>query len=873
MSSSREAQSTPEEPSLDERVSAAIAEAKDAAIKANPRRRQANDEESAHQRLARRTGKGFAAFGLVLDKLDNAIDAEEVEKLLLEFPHVRAKVVYDPGRAWITAPDDLAPDTVIEKLREAGYTAYLTRTSLHRRATRLEVSPRRRPQASTAAQQMLDERVRRRETALRNSGNHEVLFTARELVTKKRFITSAILSIPVIFLSLIPEWQFEWWQYVCAALTSVVALWGGWPFHRAMIASLRRKMSALDGASSVAIFLAWLWSIGQLAFGPAGEIGFTNAPTWFPFEYRRTAPAEVFFDVACGMTVLLLAGRLMTRYNRIRSSEILRLLRIPADRQVTVVRKGGTSAEPKKVRLPIAELNIGDDIVVPSGVVIPVDGRVIGGASAIDAQALGIGAKRRPVKVNSRVWAGSINIDKPLKVRVTRTGSKTRAAGIARWLQEAIREEAAVHQTAIRSASVLVPWAIGIALVSFGAWWLISGAAGGAFAVALAVLSGVAPVALAMSTSTVQRIGILVAATNGVLIRGDSSFRALANADVVMFNRVGTLTEGEMHVLRIAAEEGENPELVLRVAGALVMESEHPVSTAVVRACRASRDAGSGGGEVPHWIETNHLEITEDGAFVGQVKIPVKNADGEIVTRFVEASLWRPRDMSVLDERMAVAALGGGAPMVVSWRGKVRGVITVGEDIKEDAVEGIDALESMGVDTMMITRDPYPVARRFADRLGISRVFAGIIGARKANAVRQVHAGGETVVVVGNNDILDCLRAADVGILMDDSEGTANLELEDSGVVSLRSGVMAVPDAIELSRVVVRTMDTNIWFAWTYNCVVLLLSMLGLINPLLSALLMIISSLLIEWRSRRLSSRRAMKFIAYRRRLLRNRLQ
>lgn len=843
-----------------DRVSTAIAEAKDAAEKALPRSRRVSDEESAHQRLARRNGRSNTAFGLVLDGLADAEAAERAEKVLQSFPGVTATVVYQPMRAWITAPDDTNPNVFIEALATIGIDAYLTRSTLRRRATRLSSSPRRRPSMHTAAEKLTLERLKRREAAASDYTNSEVLFTARQLVTKVRFWVSLVLSIPVVVLSLNVNWQFPAWQWLCAVLTTVVATYGGWPFHRAMLASLRRRMSALDGASSIAILASWAWTMGQLLLTPAGDLDFTSSPTWFAFDYTDTASESVYFDVSCGVTVLLLAGRLFTRYNRVRSGAIMRTLRIPSDRKVIVVRKSSKTAEPRKLEVPVSDLHLGEDILVPPGSIIPVDGLVVGGKSTIDARAVGYESGEIKVKVNSKVWAGSINLEKQLKIRVWRTGSKTRAASISRWLQRAIKEEAAVHQTAVRSASALVPWALSLAVCAFGGWWLASGSASGAFAVSLAMLAGVTPVALAISTSTVQRIGILASANNGILIRDNDAFRALASADVVMFNRVGTLTKGEMHVSNVTAVEGENPELVLRVTGALMMESDHPASMAIVRACRMSRDAGSGGGDVPHWIETSHVEVTDDGNFVGQVQIPVRNSEGQYETRFIEARVWRPRDLSVLDEHMAVAALSGGAPMVVSWRGKVRGVINVGEDVKDDAIEGIDALEEMGVDTMMISRDPYPVARYFADRVGISRVFAGIIGSRKPNAVRAVHASGETIVMVGDSDIAPCLRAADVGILMDDAEGSENIDVDYSGVVALRSNVMAVPEAIEISRAVVRTMDANIYISWTYNVAVLFLSILGVLHPLLATLLMIISSLYIEWRSRRISSRRSHLF-------------
>lgn len=247
-----------------DRVSTAIAEAKDAAKKALPRSRRVSDEESAHQRLARRNGRSNTAFGLVLEGLEDAEAAAKAEKLLQSFPGVTATVVYQPMRAWITAPDDTNPNVFIEALAEIGIDAYLTRTTLRRRVTRLSSMPRRRPNIHTAAEKLTQERLKRREVVLNHRVNNEVLFTARELVTKIRLWVSLALSIPVVALSFNENWQFFGWQWLCAVLSTVVATYGGWPFHRAMIASLRRRMSALDGASSIAILAAWAWTMGKL---------------------------------------------------------------------------------------------------------------------------------------------------------------------------------------------------------------------------------------------------------------------------------------------------------------------------------------------------------------------------------------------------------------------------------------------------------------------------------------------------------------------------------------------------------------------------------------------------------------------------------
>lgn len=843
---------------LDDRVTRAIADAKAAADQLDGRRPQ--DVEGAMQRrLARRTGHGRTSFAFVLEGLNSAVEAVELEEAVESaHPGVTITVIYETSRAWVTAPDEVSPDAIIDDLADLGVAARLTRSSLRRRSARLSTSTVRRAAVPAAVKRLQDSRASRRAQLQRaQSVSSEVLFTARSLVTRLRFWGSLGLSIPVLVLSLNVDWQFPWWQWVSFALATIVVLWGAYPFYRAMLGALRRGLSALDGAVGGAILVAWAWSLMELTLGEAGRIGFVSPPTFTAFGYTRNSPAELFLDVACAVTVLMLGGRLLTRYNRVRSGHFVRSLRIPPERLVTVVKKTKGSTDPERHRVPVAELNIGDDLMVPAGQVIPVDGTIVGGASRIEASALGALREAREATIGDAVFAGTLNLTAPLKVRVARTGSKTRAALVLRWVRYAIRQEDVEHQVAVRAASTLVPTTVGLAISAFGVWWLVTGSASAGVAVLLSMLIAVAPVAMAMTTSTVQRLGILAGAREGILLRDAHTVRALARADAVVFNRVGTLTGGEMHVVDVVASDGENPDLVLRVAGALVMESDHPISDAIVRACRASRDAGSGG-DIPHWIDVTHPSISGDGAFTGQVELPCREEDGSTRTRQVEASLWRPRDLSHLDARTVAAALSGGAPLVVSWRGRVRGVITVSEDIKPDAVDAIEELEELGVETVMLTRDTYRVARRFADWLGIKRVYAGIVPGRKPATVRGIRAGGEAVVMVGGTDVADSLDAADVGLLLGDP-GLAMLDddiaLAKADIVVLHPQVEAVPRSIDLARRMRRTMQANVRFAWGYNIAALVLAAAGILHPFLAAMLTVAAGLIVEWHSRALPQR------------------
>ncbi|MDU0479033.1 HAD family hydrolase [Staphylococcus chromogenes] len=828
-------------------------------------------DESPQVRLARRKGGAFTSFTMELEGLRSAVDVADIEDELRAMRGVRANVVYESATAWVTATDDVSPDQIAEVFARHGVKAFLTHASLRRRAERLEQQSRTVPPSRRRSIKGLRRgqmQARRRREALqrdeqlaresgwlggasirlhRDSNTTDVLFTARELLTRRRLLYSALLSLPVFLLCYIPELQFPYWQWVCAALATPVVTWGAYPFHRATAAGLRRGMSALDAASSVAVASAYLWSLVLLCFTPAGQSNWRFRPQWLASNYSSMSSGELFLDVACGVTVFMLFGGHFIRRSR-RS-----LLDDAADEKreymdtVTVVRKDPATAKSVHVEIPLQEIHEGDDIIVPAGYKIPVDGRVIGGAAEIIPGLFShYEGGRQQAKVNSMVNAGGLISGGPLKIRVIKTGSQTRMAAIYRWIEDATASQNRSELLATRTASILVPWALGIAAVDFILWWLISGNINSATASSLAILAGVAPVSLALSTEVAMRLGIEQAARKGMLLRDAEKIRELDEVDTVVFNRVGTLSKPEMMVATLTAAEGENPELVMRVAGALSMESEHPVGKALVRASREARDSGAGGDEIPHWIEVAHPRITETGDFAGNIEIPLKNSDGEVELRSIEATLVRPRDLAGLPSRLATAAVGGGVPIVVSWKGKPRGVITLTHDNKDDAVDAVQQLESMDIETVMLTRDMYPVARRFADRLGMSRVLAGIALGRKELAVRSVHTQGANVAMVGDLGVRQCLRVADVGILM---EKDFRLDIPEADVVLLRDDVSVIPELMTLTKRVSALVDRNIWFAWTYNALVITAAVLGLLHPMAATLLTIGFTLLIEARS------------------------
>lgn len=866
----------------DRELSTAISEAKSAAAKAGvaaPNRVTGGrlgellGSDDAEELVA----SGKSSFAFDLDGMEHASAAGELEEILNELPGVDVRIVYPTKRAWVTANNNIDPNAVITVFEEHGVTATLTESSLRRRLAWADVEngrilrAQRRMQRKTRAfniSHRLRERLIKEDIAVENARKTgflerqaprrasktgpitDVLFTARALLTGRRFFISLIFALPVLLISYFSELQFDYWQWVVAGLSIPVVFYGAWPFHRAMLGGARRKMSALDGASSIAILLAWGFSMAMILFTDAGLPYFRSNPDWITLSFKYHSQKFLFFDVACGMTVILLLGRWLTRKTRTSYLTVLDTFRPDPANLVTVVMKNRKSGEVSKEDVAIQKLNVGDDVIVEPGDIIPVDGIVVGGSSQVSADALGI--EPYTAKVASKVYAGCINESNPLKVRVHQTGHRTWLSATYRWVEEASVHQNLADAIATRTASLLVPISFVIAGADFALWALITNNISPAFASALAVLACIAPVALAMSASVALRSGIEAAARKGVLIDDAESLRELENIDAVIFNRVGSLSEGEMVVETVTAAPGENAELVVRVAGALALESDHPLSRALVRAARESRDKAMDD-SLPGRLETSHFGFDELGNYRGMVEIPVHDSDGELDMRSVEAVLWRPRNLSQLTGRLAAAAVSGGTPIVVSWKGKDRGVITLHDHIKDDANDTVTSIENMGLETLMLSRDTYPVARRYGDTVGVSNVLAGIQPGDKPQTVRSVRSHGTAVAMVGDASVSDCFRVANLGILLDAMHDIDNTELLDrpvSDIVVLGSKTSPIAWLFKFGRKLNMVIQNNLIFAWAYNAAAIVLAVMGLIHPMLATVLMLGCSMIIDIRSR-----------------------
>ncbi|MEX3504144.1 heavy metal translocating P-type ATPase [Corynebacterium sp. LK2510] len=808
------------------------------------------------------------SYAFELSGLEDAPQVQEIEDALERIDGVSARLVYPSATAWVTTSEAVDPRQLIEVIEGFGVRARMTDSTVHRRALGRHAAEHPSPRRGTRGMTGKMRRQRRdieanlvRDRAagfLRGEPEHvpssqmDVLFTARDMVTPLRMWVAILLTIPVLVLSYVTQLQFDGWQWVCLGLATPVAWWCAFPFHRAMAGGVRRGMSALDGASSIAIIASYLWSLFALLLTSTGEIGWHSTGGWL--SSHHAGGMKVFFDVACGVTALLLVGR----YNSTRVRSYL-LQDMEAHRpdpasEFMVTRRSRASDQIVEEKLPVAEINRGYDVKINQGDIIPVDGDVVGGSCLLQRPLIDA---REPLaaKVGTRVYAGSVVEKGSIKVRVVRTGHATRWSAVNSWVENASMRENMATMLSTRSAGLLIPAAYFIALFDFGLWFLITGNYNMAFSTAVSILAVVAPVALAISPAVAIRLGIEAAARNGIMLRDGETFRGLENTDTIVFNRVGALVTPEMTVETVTPADGEDPDMVLRIAAALSMESPHPLGKALVKAAREARDTRNRDASTPVWIEVSNTDVSAEGDFTARVTLTFEDEPGEEHTESFEARLWRPINLSSLRGRLAVAATAGGAPVIVRWKGKDRGVITLYDPPKPDAIVAVEKLEEMGVETVMLTRDIYPVARRFADYLGVSSVLAGISSHNKPIAVRALRSQGATVTMVGDHSVVDSLKGADVGILYatEESEESVDARLstvEDSvEVVLLRDDVTAVPQLIELARRVSRIIDSNMVFAWLYNVAAIILAVAGFLPPVGATLLMLGSSMYIELRS------------------------
>jgi P-type Cu+ transporter len=617
---------------------------------------------------------------------------------------------------------------------------------------------------------------------------------------RSRLMGSVLLAIPVVAMSMVMGWQFAGWQWVALALTTPIVAWGGYPFHRLALLGARHRTSTMDTLVSLGTLAAYLWSTAAVLRG-AGP---------------------VYFEVAAAVTVFQLAGRYAEARAKRASGAALRSLLSLGAKDAAVLRDGD------EVHVPVAQLQVGDVVVVRPGERVAADGEIVDGTTALDTSAMTGEPVPVDVAAGDTVVGGSLNTYGRVLVRAARVGANTQLARMSKLVSDAQNTKAPVQRLADRVAAIFVPAVLAIAAATMACWLLAGQPVASAFTAAVAVLIIACPCALGLATPTAILVGTGRGAQLGILIKDPRVLETVDGIDTVVFDKTGTLTTGAMAVADVQPRPGEDAGLVLARAAAVESASEHPVAVAIVAAAQARGLAPRSGPE---------RFVSDPGnGVVGVV-------DG------VEVAVSRAGSLAGVD---LLAPTARQTAVQVAWGGQLRGVITLADRIKPGSAAAIADLKTMGITPMLLTGDSAAVAQQVADAVGIAPadVIAGVLPTEKADAIKRLQAQGRTVAMVGDgvNDSV-ALAVADIGMAMGSG---ADAAIDAGDLTLMRTDVHTVPTALRLSARTLRTIRVNLFWAFAYNTAAIPLAAMGLLNPMIAGAAMACSSLLVVANSLRL---------------------
>ena len=721
--------------------------------------------------------------------------AHRIERKLNRLDGVSATVNYATERAVIAG--DVSAQQAVEAIRGAGYDA-----TVH---------------------DAQDDEWSRRSNEARLTG------------LRRRLIVAALLTVPLmdvtIALALVEAWRFPGWELACVLLAVPVVTWAAWPFHRAAWRNLLDRAVSMDTLVSLGIITSFSWAIISMIVGiePSGGV-------WLGIGKVPDGANALYLDVAAGLTSFQLAGRYFETRSRRRAGDVLGALSALGAREARRRRDG------EETMVPVDALRPGDVVVVRPGETIAVDGEVLEGTASIDTAVMTGESLHRTVGPGDEVVGGSLSADGVLAIEATHVGAHTQLAQMAAIAEQAQNRKARVQQLVDRAVGVFVPVVLGLTVL-VALFWLVAGA-GTATAVtnAISVLIIACPCALGLATPTALMVGVGRGALLGVLVKGQDALEASGTITTVVLDKTGTLTVGAPQVVEVHAE-GTSPQQLMRWAASVEASSEHAVAEALrSHAATLVADVPAATG---HSVSPGHgISAEVDGeriavgspAFMDQLGAQVPAA----LSSVVEA-----------------AAGEGRSTVLVARDTEVIGAVTLSDVMKPDAVEAVAALHDLGLESVLLTGDSPAAAERVAESLGVSQVRAGVLPTQKVAALEDLQAEGHRVAMVGDgiNDA-PALAAADLGLGV--VTGT-DIALKSADIILVRDDLYAIADAIVLARATNRTIRTNLVWAFAYNIAAIPLAAIGLLNPLIAAAAMSLSSVFVVHNSLRLQNVRTLR--------------
>jgi len=586
-------------------------------------------------------------------------------------------------------------------------------------------------------------------------------------------------------------------------IVSTPIVWiAGYRIYKGAYQSLRNRNINMDVLVTVGVLAGWIYGVLNVFVLPAAEAG------------------TGYMEVAIGILAFVLLGRYIEELIRRRSAASIRKLLELQPTMARVVRDG------KEINMPIDEVQVSDIIIIKPGEKIPVDGNVTEGYSSVDEKLLT--GESIPVEktVGSEVVGATINKTGVLTIKATRVGDQTALSQIVHLVEEAQASSAPVQRFADRIVKYFVPTILTVAAVSFSYWYITTGNFATAFLALLAVVLISCPCALGIATPTAILAGVGKGAEYGVLLRSGEYVEKARKLTTVIFDKTGTLTKGEPSVTNIKTYSGFTQQDVLKYAGSAEKSSEHPLAEAILKKTQeenitlatADKFEALPGRGIQCTIEDKRV-LLGNRKLMQEQNIPTTQMETDFTTLETE----------------------GKTVMILAVDGKIAGAVAAMDTVKESAAPAIALLKDMNLEVVMLTGDNEITAQAIAKQLGITQVIANVLPWQKEQTIKKLQSEGKVVAMVGDgiNDA-PALAQADIGIAI--GSGT-DIAKETGGIVLIRDDLRDVALGVELSKKTMRKINTNLFWAFAYNAVMIPIAAAGLLNPMYAAGAMAISSL------------------------------
>lgn len=639
----------------------------------------------------------------------------------------------------------------------------------------------------------------------------------------KKFIISAIFTVPLLYISMghmlgfpLPDFISPKLNPTAFALTQLLltipVVISGNRFYTVGFKSLFRRSPNMDSLIAMGTSAALLYGIFATVKIIVGDTSYAM---------------DLYFESAAVIITLITLGKYLESVSKGKTSEAIKKLMGLAPKTAVVIRGG------KETEIPIEEVEAGDIIIVKPGEKMPVDGEVVEGTTSVDESMLT--GESIPVEKNigDKIIGASINKNGTIRYKATKVGKDTALAQIIKLVEDAQGSKAPIAKLADVISGYFVPIVISLAVLSGLAWYFLGGESGVfSLTIFISVLVIACPCALGLATPTAIMVGTGKGAEYGVLIKSGVALETAHRIQTIVFDKTGTITEGKPKVTDIVVTNAISENNLLQLAASAEKGSEHPLGEAIVK---CAEDKG---------LKFQKLDLFKAIPGHGiEVKIDGKN----ILLGNKKLMLERNVSLEKLEETSDKLAGEGKTPMYIAIDKKMAGIIAVADTVKENSKSAIEKLHKMGIEVAMITGDNRRTAEAIAKQVGIDRILAEVLPQDKAKEVKKLQADGKKVAMVGDgiNDA-PALAQSDIGIAI--GSGT-DVAMESADIVLMRSDLLDVPNAIQLSQKTIKNIKENLFWAFGYNALGIpvamgVLHIFGgpLLNPMIAGAAMSLSS-------------------------------